>query len=663
MSSIPSNLARVSNLLSSQIILGSLTRSQQELLRMQVQLSTGKLVNRPSDDSVAASTISVLDDVLERRHQRLRNLSHGEAVLNNLDAALADASELALEAKSIGSSQIGVGSDADTRDNQAQVVDALLRQLTSISNRQYQQLFLFSGGATARPAMTELLGGLRYGGEGDGLTTDTGFGQAVPITMPATTAFGTLSSRVEGDRDLDPILTANARLLDLNGARGFGIGLGAINIDVNGTDLTVDLSGAHTIQDVIDALNTEIQTVDAGALVQIDAATNNRLEIIPSGGVTITIADLSTPATAADLGLTGTYTGPGGGTGADLDPRLTETTLISSLTGVTLPLGTIRLTNAGQSRDLDLSGTTTIRDVMNAVEGLNLGIRVAIAPGGDRLDVVNELSGGSMSIAEVAGGSTATELGVRSLAGSTLLSDFNNGRGVQVVDGSVDPITGLPDPARDIDFRITTKDGTQIDVDLSDEATVQDVLDAINAAAALAGLTVGTDFEARLATDGNGLEFEDNTSGGVGTTLIESLNGSYAAADLGIEGSTTSAVLTGEDRATVAVDSLFTHLMALRDALRANDERGISLATEQFEADISRLAQARAEVGVRSRRLADASLREEDLRLQDTALRSQVQDLEYTEAAVRFASLQQQLQAGLTTAAQVNRLSLLDFLR
>ena len=44
------------------------------------------------------------------------------------------------------------------------------------------------------------------------------------------------------------------------------------------------------------------------------------------------------------------------------------------------------------------------------------------------------------------------------------------------------------------------------------------------------------------------------------------------------------------------------------------------------------------------------------------ALRSQVQDLDYTEASIRFTMLQQQLQAGLITASQVTSMSLLDFL-
>ncbi|MCH8342660.1 MAG: hypothetical protein IH983_01590 [Planctomycetes bacterium] len=661
MTAIPSNLARLPNMLRSQIMLRTLQSTQQRLLNTQIQLATGLRINRPSDDALAAGTISVLDDIIERREQWLRNLSHAESVLGNLDAALADATELLLEAKGIGSSQIGIGSDTDTRHNQATVIDSMLNELVTLGNRKYQQIHLFGGDATANLPFVELTGGIRYQGQGDGLTTDLGEARAIPITISGTNAFGALSIRVEGDRDLNPAMVGNTRLLDLNGAQGEGVALGSINVDVGGTNLTVDLSTAHTVQNVIDILQTEIQTVDAGATVAINAA-GNALAITPSGGVTITISDLTGTGTAADLGLAQSF--PGGVTtdGSDVDPRLTDQTLVSSLAGVTVPMGTIRVMNAGQSRDLDLSGVTTIGQLINAVEGLNIGVRVEIAQTGDRINFINELSGSPMSIAEVAGGTTATELGVRSLAGSTRLEDFNDGRGVDIRTGSVDPLTGLPDPQADLDFRITLKDGRSVDVDLAGAETVQDVIDTIRAARDAVPI-LAADFEVDLAADGNGLRFTDNTLPSGGTFSIEALNGSFAASDLGIVGSTTSATFVGEDRATVAVDSVFSHLIALRDALLGDDQLGITIATERLERDISRLAEARATVGVRSRRVTDAVTREEDLRIQDMALRSEVQDLDFTEAALRFSTLQQQLQAGLITASQVTSMSLLDFLR
>ncbi len=662
MNTIPTNLARVPNLLSSQILLSSLNGTSQRMLNTQIQLASGHLINRPSDSAIGASTVSVLDDILERRDQRLRNLSHAESVLNNSDAALSDASDILIDAKGIGLSQIGVGSDAQTRANQAQVIDSMLSELVRIGNRQYQDIYLFGGSRTAVEPFSDLLAGIQYHGEGSGLVTDIGLPRSIPITTAGDAAFGALSSRVRGNRDLDPTMTTDTRLADLNGALGQGVTLGAINVDVGGTDIQVDLSTAHTIGDVAQLLQDAIQTIDAGATVGVDSGTGNRLSI-SGNAATITISDLSvTTGPAASLGIATTFA-IAGGTGSDLDPKITMLTPVTELNGVTVPLGTIRLQNAGQTRDLDLSSAETVQDIANLVKGLNLGVRVEIDPDGKRLNFINELSGSpsrAMSVGEFGGGTTAIELGVRSFNTDTLLSDFNGGQGVQIKTGSVDPITGLPDPAADVDFTITVKDGRSFDVDLEDVTTVQDVLDQINAAAAGAGLTPA-EFTVDLASNGNGLMLTDNTVGT--TTSVTAKNGSYAAVDLGIQGTFTSATFTGEDRATVAVESVFSHLAALRDALLANDERGISLATSKMDGDIERVASARAGVGVRAQRVSDATSREEDLKLQDTGIKSQVQDLDYTEAAVRFTALQQQLQAAYTTAARTNSLSLLDFLR
>lgn len=676
MSSIPSNLGRVPTLLASQFMLTSINTTQQQLLQNQIQLSTGKQLNRPSDDAVGTSLVGYLDDVLERRDQRLRNLDHAESVLGNVDAALGDASDLVLEAKEVGLGQIGVGSDSATRKSQAKIIDAILSQMISVANRQYQDIHFFGGEQTANPPLVELHGKLQYTGQGDGLRTDLGQPNAgsaagmrgIPITVAGTDAFGAMSARVQGDRDLDPTMAGATRLADLRGALGGGITPGAFTVNVNGVDVDVDVTGAHTVQDVINALQDAIQTEDPGATVQIDPASENRLQITPSAGVSVTVSDLGGEGIAAQLGLTDVdFDGPAGATGRDLDPTLTEHTRLEHLSGVDYPLGTIRISNAGQTREVDLSDAQTVRDMINAVDGLNLGVRVEIAaegpPSGDRLNFVNELSGAQMSVAEVGGGATATQLGVRSLSGSTLLSDFNNGLGVEILSGATDPLTGAPDPSRDLDFSVTTKSGVSFDVDLAGAQTVQDVLALVNQAADDAGLVIGTDFEAGLAADGNGIALTDNTPPAGGTTTVAALNGSFAAENLGILGSTDSAVLAGEDRATVAVDSVFSHLMELRDALLEDDTRGISLATSKLEVDFDRLTEVRADVGVRVRRVVDATTREGDLKIQDQAMKSQVQDLDFTEAAMRFANLQQQLQATLASASRVNSLSLLDFLR
>ena len=659
MSAIPANLARVPNLLASRIALGGIQGTNRELLLLQVRLASGKEFSRPSENAIGASTVTVLEDAIERRDQRIRNLSQADATLGALDAALADVADILQEAKGIGLSQIGVGSDEATRRNQATVIDSMLGSLTSIANRDLRGIHVFGGDAHATAPFSGLLGGLRYTGTGLGMRADLGLASDIRVTMSGEQAFGALSGRVKGDRDLDPSLTLSTRLSSLAGANGNGVRAGSIEVEVNGTVSTVDLSDADSVGDVVNRISAAIQATDPGASVAIDPASGDRIAITPSAATTVIIRDSNSTTTAGDLGLSGTYPGGATTTGLDLNPRITELTRLDSLSGMTLPLGEIVIRNGGQARRFDLSTYTTVQDFQNAVVASGIGVRVEIAEDGTRLNVRNELSGATMSVEEL-GGTTATELGIRSFAGSTLLSDFNEGRGVRQADGAIDPITGLPDPAADRDLRITLTDGRAFEVEFEGDLTVQDALDSINAAAAAAGIAPA-EFTAALASAGNGIELSDATTGT--TTLVEDINNSSAATDLGIAGSTSTATLSGTDRATVAVDSVFSHLMALRDALLANDERGIEFATERLEADLGRATEARADVGVRSRRLAEATAREEELGIQDMALRSSIQDLDFTAAATRFASLQQQLEAGLAGASRAVNLSLLDFLR
>ena len=291
--------------------------------------------------------------------------------------------------------------------------------------------------------MIEMNGFYRYAGFGDAMKTDLGLASGVGVTLAAEDALGAMSARVRGMVDLDPSLDFSIRLSDIRGARGLGIEPGSVRVDVNGTELIVDLSQADSIGDVVATLQAEIKTVDVFASVSIS---DNRIAVTPFSGP-ITIGDLDGETTAADIGLVGSYISGATSGGQDLDPKLTTLTEIQNLSGVSFPMGSIRLENGGQIRELDLSEVTTVGELISAVEELKIGVRVEVDEDARRINFRNELSGAHLSISEVAGGTTATQLGVRTLGGSTLLSDFNGGRGVGSVSGGFDPVTGLPDPS------------------------------------------------------------------------------------------------------------------------------------------------------------------------------------------------------------------------
>lgn len=672
MSIIPTGLSRAPDLLRSQVNLAQITRSNLDILRVQNQLATGRLINRTSDDAVRAASIAILDGRLDRSTQWQRNLDHAQAALNVLDAALGDASNTVLDAKTIASTEVNFGVTAEERSSQAILVNSMIGDLFNLGNRTSVAGHIFGGSVPGRAPFEEFLGGYRYIGEGPGITTDLGLDSGVPLTLGANNAIGATSVRVRGVADLTPNLGGSTRLADLRGGRGLGISLGRIEFSVDGSARRqIDLTGADTAQDVADRLAFEIRAYEAdsgttvleGSGVSFSGGSLS-IDVVPGRG--LQFFDVGSGAVAQDLGLASPTFTDATPVGPDLSPKLTWTTPISLLGGG--PLGSLTLKNAGNTRIVDLSSAQTFDDVRNLIQGAGLGLRVLINADSTGLDVLNEVSTGSagaMSIEETPGGGmTATRLGIRTLAAETRISDFNDAKGVRIVDGAVDPLTGLPDPAKNTDFAVTLGDGRQFTVDLrpQDMTTVSTLLARINSQAQAQGIAPA-DFTAGLTNGANGLAFTQNAAF-AGPIRVEQRNGSQSFSDLGLDqGSYNpgSATFVSTDRAKVRVDNLFTQMLDLRDALAGNDTSGITLAGERLERSVSRVAETRALVGGFTQRVQSATERRQDQELIDQKTRSELRDLDYAEAATRFTALQSQLSAGLQVASMSTR-TLLDFL-
>lgn len=678
---------RVTNLMSSRTSLSLLGRTSASLFQVQQQISTGRSILRASDDVVKSATIGVLDDRLQRSEQVSRNLQHAGSALAESDSTLNEASTIGLQAKSIASAQVSATTSTSERRSQAQVVDGLISGLFNVANRKGVAGYVLGAGqSTSSAPVSALYGGYRYSPRGTGLTTDLGAAESVPLTLGADNPIAGISSRVRGASDLNPSLTAQTRLADLDGARGLGITLGTVRMSIDGSDpVEISLTGSDTAEDVRARLERAIRTYE----------TDEGVTVLGPGGVSfngggfsmdlagtgatpqVEFFDIGTAVTAKDLGLTGataTQFTPATPDGGDVAPELTWRSTIASMTGLTAPLGTLRISNMGRSVDVDLSGASTLQDVRNSLEGTGLGIRVEINEAGTGIDVFNELAGiseQSLSIGEVAGGDAATQLGIRTLSATTRLSDFNFGGGVSIVNGSVDPVTGAADPTRDVDFEIVLGDtaATRILVDLrpQDVVSVQTLLDRINSVAAtqLAAAGLPSDgLVAGLAGDGNGLALQQSSTFG-SALRVETRNNSLAAQQLGLTGGSynaSSATLIGTDRAKVRVDCLFTHLLDLREGLIGNSVSGIQLASAGVESSLERLAEFRGVVGGNGQRVDAATDRETDRSQLDETIRSQLRDVDFTEAATRFSLLQTQLEAGLRTTAMASQRSLLDFL-
>jgi len=656
MSSIPSSFSRTSTQLTSNQLLTQLHRIQKDLAEAQISISTGKQVNKPSDAPAKTSAILLLRSQLDARSQHERNLNHIASMLNNVDQALADSNNILIEAKSIGLSQIGIGSDEATRQAEASVIDAQLAALIEISNRRVQDINLFSGSANAAGdgnPFVEFLGGVRYTGSTTNLIADTGLRDPLAYNINGAEAFGALSRRVTSLVDLDPQATASTRLSEVNGVVNSGVQPGSVIVTIDGQEVTVDLTKADTLGDVVTRIQDAIDTVDptAGSLSVNDPG----FQLTAAAGHTITISDIGRGQTALDLGINITATGAST-QGGDLNARVTQLTSLADLNATIDFASGLKITQGAVTKTADFSNAQNVQDLQNVIDSLAMGLRLEINEDGSGLNLITDVSGLELSVGEVAGGTTATDLGLRTFDLSTELSEFNFGNGVERIAG-------------EDDFQIQLHDGSTVAVNLDDAVTVQDVVNAIQTAATNAGVTVGalgqggTSFNVGLATDGNGLVFEDNTAGASDFT-ISVLNDSRAAFDLGIRTNVGSGnTIEGEDNVKVRVENLFTNLINLRDSLKANDSSGISLATDLLDDDIEQLIRVRAEVGVRTQRAEQSLERSEELAVSEQILLSDLEEGDLTELITRFTQMQQQFQVSLQVGAQNLQLSLLDFLR
>lgn len=619
------------------LMLSNLRRTNVELLQTSNALSTGKRVNNPSDDPGAIGSITTLRKYLQDFNQRLSNLGRAGNIVDVTDQALGEATDQLQQAASLATSQIGVGSDTATRKAQASIIDGILDSMFNLANREHQGVSLFGGKSSSATPFVSELGGYRYVGARQNLNDDLTGSLAIDINSNGVDAFGALSNRVEGSVDLNPDATATTRLANVNGARGKGVTLGTITIDVNGTQTNVDLSAADTLGDVANLVNNALGA--AGSL----AVTANGFTLTAGAGNTITISDSGAAATAADLGVGITATA-GSTAGGDVDPKLTLLTDLGQLGAAVNLAGGVKITNGATTKIIDTSTASTVQDLINAFNTAGVGVRLEINEAGTGLNLVNEVSGIDLSIGENAGGTTATGLGIRSLNGSTQLSDFRNGQGVRTA-------AGLDD------FRIDLADGsTSILVNLDGATTVGDVIAAINTAG-------GGSVTASLAADGNGIALTDNI-GGASDFKVVAVNDSFAAEDLGIRKNVgTASTLTGDDHAKVRSESVFTHLVALRDALLNDDTAGLTLAGQAISGDIEKLTTERAKTGVRSNQISAETSRVTDRQVSTQSLLSNIQDTDYASAITRLTQLQQQLQANLSAGARILQLSLLDFLQ
>ncbi|HCO24192.1 MAG: flagellar hook-associated protein 3, partial [Gimesia sp.] len=445
----------------------SLNDNALELAKLQQQVSTGQKYSLASESPGAALRTIILQSTFERQQQYQSNINTSMSILAMSETSLSSVGDALNSAKAISLSGVGSTSSDAERVALADQIASLRTQVINAGNTTFRGQYLFSGSQTNVAPFEEGANGLVvYHGDDHQIQTYINTQTLLPNNFDGISAFA--ASSPEFGSDIDPALTLQTRISDLNGGRGVKLGSISVTLD-NGTPQTqtVSLSGVETIQD----LKTVLENAFAGGpltlTVDIDPASENGLRLTPSAG-TVAVSNVAGSTLATDLGIASTAVAQVNG--GDIDPGITLQTTLASLNGGT-GIGTtagkgLVINNGGQTFTVDLSTATTVEDVFNLIRTADPNLNLGFNDAGNGLAISSRVSGADFSIGENNGGTNAAGLGIATFSASTSLSELNYGRGVDVDTGK--------------QLQIIRRDGTTINLDLSGTKNVQDVIDRIN---------------------------------------------------------------------------------------------------------------------------------------------------------------------------------------
>jgi flagellar hook-associated protein 2 len=320
---------------------------------------------------------------------------------------------------------------------------------------------------------------------------------------------------------------------------GQGVSRGKIRItDRSGASAEIDLSTVQTVEDVLQAINGN-STINITAVARGDG-----LRLIDRTGQSVSnlkVQEVGGGTTAASLGLGGIDLAADVADGQDMirlygelhldllndgsgvrRNRVLDDIQYELRDGTTNTIDLAPIVSGGSAVDEE----TTLAEILQVVNSAEPGkLQLEIAADGDRLVLTDLTEGeGNFQVRALYESDALADLGLdgpavdgvirgrRILAGSgsMLLSSLNGGKGFGQL-GSIE---------------LTDRSGASATVDLAGSETLEEVIDAINAA--------GLEIAAQVNQARNGVELVDTTAASAGNLIVASADATATAEKLAI---------------------------------------------------------------------------------------------------------------------------------
>ncbi|MBD3332320.1 flagellar hook-associated protein 3 [candidate division GN15 bacterium] len=647
---------RVTNQMVNNTVVFNMQRSLQRFMKLQTEMSSGRRINKPSDDPLGTLRDLSYRGELAKIDQYRANINGALNWTNNYDGLLADVTQKLSRAKELATTMADEFPDADAREGTAEEIRGIFNGLLTSANAELEGKYIFSGYKTSQEALVATANGVVYNGNAGLTEIAIGTASKETVNLLGNEVFLTSTHTLGEDSDVNVGLdtaTLTTLVADFNNGQGIDQTVGQFTItDQNlGTVATVDVTAAANIGDVLTSINNALAAtvppMNGSIQAVIGRENNNIMFETTRNGL---ISDL-TSLGRLHLG-NGVDLSPGkvlvtDGVGINVEVDLSTASTIgdirtqfnNQMAAAGYPQITMGINGAGTGLQINDAGGPRVPPVV--VKDLDDTERTAFDLGiiGE-MDGVASIVGAdldplvSFNVEEVGAGTTAADLGIK--------AEFTN----DYVGDDLDPLLKATD--RVIHFksgfglemeRVVVQQGDESRVvDLSDPSigTVQDILDAFN--------TSGLDITASINPSGRGIQIVNDDPNR--SLMITDEGSAVTTKNLGIFGSS----------------DMLGSLLVFEEALKENDQEGIGLLIENLENSINHILKFRSTIGTRAIRLETTDYRLIDMNIAFTELLSEVEDADISQAVTDLASYENSYRSALMATAKILQPSLLDFL-
>ena len=222
---------------------------------LQEQISSGSIVNRPSDDPLSARQLLELDGQIAAGDQYISNIEKGSLFLDVSSAALSGMSEIMQQVQKIAGTMASGTTDQLARDMAASNLANLKQQLIDYGNTQMGDQYAFSGFKNAQPF--DNAG--NFTGTSDALKIEVAKGSQVTINITG----GNLLRGGGPPAAVGSGLTAGTSPVDVLG------GIDALIAAINSNNTTGIADGVKNMKAGSEQINGNL-TVVAGSKARLD---------------------------------------------------------------------------------------------------------------------------------------------------------------------------------------------------------------------------------------------------------------------------------------------------------------------------------------------------------------------------------------------------------